>query len=237
VKIGNAAGAKRSNTMPYQNLINEFVNITKEIIGSHLTGIYLHGSLAMGCFHPKKSDIDFIVVIEDNISDEQKMRFMEHVVRLNYQAPPKGLEVSIVKREYCNPFVYPTPYELHFSPAHLQLFRNNPQDYIANMKGVDIDLAAHFSIINHYGIVLCGEETDTVFADVPAQDYIDSICADIENAEEDIIRQPIYDSQSVQGVGISKRRAVPLESGGWEMGDRKAGFRRFLSYFRCLAVL
>lgn len=178
--------------MPYQNMLDEFVNITQQIMEEKLTGIYLHGSMAMGCFNPKKSDIDLIVIVEDCISDTQKMQFMEQVVRLNEQAPAKGLEISVVKREYCNPFIYPTPFELHFSPMHLQWFYDDPQGYIENMKGVDIDLAAHFSIINHYGIVLYGEPVDAVFATVPRKDYIDSICADIENAAEDIINDPVY---------------------------------------------
>ena len=178
--------------MPYQNILDEFVNITRQIMKEKLTGVYLHGSMSMGCFNPKKSDIDLIVIVDDCISDTQKMQFMEQVVRLNKQAPAKGLEISVVKREYCNPFIYPTPFELHFSPTHLQWFYNDPQGYIENMKGVDIDLAAHFSIINHYGIVLYGEEVEAVFAIVPQKDYIDSICADIENAAEDIIDNPIY---------------------------------------------
>lgn len=178
--------------MPYQNILDEFVDITRQIMGEKLTGIYLHGSMAMGCFNAKKSDIDLIVIVEVGISDTQKMQFMELVVRLNKQAPAKGLEISIVKREYCNPFAYPTPFELHFSPAHLQWFRDDPQGYIEGMNGVDIDLAAHFSIINHYGIVLYGEAVEKVFAAVPKKDYVDSICADIKNAAEDITDDPVY---------------------------------------------
>lgn len=178
--------------MFYQKLMDEFVAVTKEIIGERLTGIYLHGSLAMGCFNPEKSDIDLIVIIEDDISDSQKMEFMKLVVGLNQQAPAKGLEISIVKRSYCKPFVYPTPFELHFSPMHLQWFSDNPQNYVENMRGEDKDLAAHVTIINKYGIVLCGEARDKVFADVPQENFVDSICSDMETAEEDIIEQPIY---------------------------------------------
>lgn len=178
--------------MPYQNLINEIVSVSREIIGEQLTGIYLHGSLAMGCFNPDKSDIDFIIVIGDNISDEQKMRFMERIVVLNGQAPAKGLEMSIVLRKYCHPFIYPTPFELHFSPTHLQCFCDRPQDYIQNMKGEDKDLAAHFTIIRQYGIVLYGEEIESVFAEVPRQNYVDSIWEDVRNAREEILKQPMY---------------------------------------------
>lgn len=178
--------------MLYQAVIDEFTAMSREIIGEKLTGIYLHGSMAMECFNPKKSDIDLLVVVENDINDVQKMEFMKQVVKLNELAPAKGLEISIVKREYCNPFVYPTPFELHFSPMHLQWFRNNPKNFVEKMKGEDKDLAAHFTIINKYGIVLYGEKIGHVFGAVSKKDYVESIWSDVEGAREEIAEDPIY---------------------------------------------
>ena len=178
--------------MNYENLLNQFVDRMKEILNENLTGIYLHGSLAMGCFNSRKSDLDLIVITENLISDLQKMQIMQHIVRLNEDAPPKGLEISFVLRKWCKPFAYPTPFELHFSPTHLKRFMEDPVDYIEKMKGIDIDLAAHFSIINRFGVVLYGEEIEQVFSEVPEEYYRQSICADIENAVNDIIGNPIY---------------------------------------------
>lgn len=178
--------------MPYQNLLDVITAKCEEIFGTKLVGVYLHGSLAMGCFNPDKSDIDLIIVVEGDISDRQKLIFMESIVGLNEKAPAKGLELSVVKRKYCKPFLYPTPFELHFSPAHLKWFHDAPQNYIENMKGEDKDLAAHFTVINKYGIALYGETVEDVFALVPRDDYMDSIYADIENAEQDILSDPVY---------------------------------------------
>ncbi len=175
-----------------QNVLDEFVKNCREIMGEQLTGVYLHGSMAFGCFNPQKSDIDLIVVIEENLTDAQKMEFMSRVAELNKKAPAKGLEFSVVKRSVCRPFVYPTPFELHFSPAHLQWFLENPDDYIRNMKGEDRDLAAHFTVINSAGITLFGEEIRNVFGEVPGRDYADSIRRDVESAGEDILQEPIY---------------------------------------------
>lgn len=204
--------------MPYQFILEEIVNKSKEVLGTNLTGVYLHGSMAMGCFNPDKSDIDLIIVVENDISDNQKSEWMKHIVSLNRQAPPKGLEISIVKRKYCDPFVYPTPFELHFSSMHLQWFQDDPQDYIEKMKGEDIDLAAHFTILRNYGVTLWGEKIEAVFAPVPRQDYLDSICADAENAKEDILEDPIYITLNLcrilafvrEGLYLSKK-----EGGKW----------------------
>lgn len=178
--------------MRYDELLRRLAETSQAIFGENLTGIYLHGSAAMGCFQEKKSDLDLILVVEEDIPDTEKLQFMEHVIKWNEEAPAKGIELSIVKRQFCNPFVYPTPFEIHFSQAHLQWYRENPRDYVDRMKGVDRDLAAHFTIIGRYGIVLYGKPVPEVFGPVPREDYIDSIVSDIENAEENILEDPVY---------------------------------------------
>ena len=178
--------------MKYDDLLRRFTEMSLTVFGENLAGVYLHGSLAMGCFNPEKSDLDLILIVERDISDDQKLTFLNQVVELNREAPPKGLELSVVKREHCAPFVYPTPFEFHFSPAHLALALEDPEAYIQKLQGTDKDLGAHFTIINHYGIVLYGEKISGVFAPVPMADYIDSIWSDVEGAREEILENPVY---------------------------------------------
>ena len=173
-------------------VINCFVEKSKEILQGNLVGVYLHGSAVMGCYNPAKSDIDLIVVVKDSIEDKVKRSFMDMLVELNSKGPAKGIEMSIVKQGVCKPFVYPTPFELHFSVAHLGWYVKNPDDYISKMKGEDKDLAAHFTIITHHGKCLYGVSIKDVFADVPVQDYVDSIWNDIADAEEEITANPMY---------------------------------------------
>ncbi|MDE5867018.1 MAG: DNA polymerase subunit beta, partial [Lachnospiraceae bacterium] len=150
----------------YESLLDSLVQQSKNILGDNLVGIYLHGSAVMGCFNDKKSDIDFIVVIKTDISNELKRQYMSMAVELNKQAPTKGIEFSIVRENVCNPFVYPTPFELHFSITHLNWYLSDSEDYIEKMKGTDKDLAAHFTIIYHRGKTLFGKDIKEVFAKV-----------------------------------------------------------------------
>ena len=46
----------------YKEFLNIFAEKSKSVLGKNLIGIYLHGSLVFGCFNPKKSDIDLILV-------------------------------------------------------------------------------------------------------------------------------------------------------------------------------
>lgn len=172
----------------------------------------------MGCYNEKKSDIDLLAVVKQVIPDNIKHRFMDMVVELNTYAPSKGIELSIVKSEVCNPFVYPTPFELHFSIAHLEWYKNNPSDYIDKMKGTDKDLAAHFTIIYHRGKCLYGKDIKDVFGAVSKEYYFDSIRSDIEEAETEITDNPTYIILNLCRVLAYKKEGLILskqEGGNW----------------------
>jgi len=199
-------------------ITENFVEQTIDILGNNLVGVYLHGSAAMGCYNAEKSDIDLLVVIHNDMSDEEKLRYMDMIVELNKLAPTKGLELSIIKKSVCKPFVYPTPFELHFSVAHLEWYKSNPQDYILKMNGADKDLAAHITILYHRGICLWGEEIHDVFEAVGEKEYFDSIWYDIECAEEDILENPVYVILNLCRVLAFKKENLILskqEGGNW----------------------
>ena len=205
--------------MDAQNdLLENFVTQSQKILGDDLIGIYLHGSAAMGCYNENKSDIDLLVVVKEAIPYSTKHRFMDMVVELNAFAPPKGIECSIVKRQVCDPFVYPTPFELHFSVAHLKWYKTDPFDYIAKMKGTDKDLAAHFTMIRHRGKCLFGGDIKDVFGAVRKEYYFDSIWNDIKDAESEIMDNPTYIILNLCRVLAYKREELILskqEGGQW----------------------
>jgi streptomycin 3"-adenylyltransferase len=224
---------KQGNSMEeYRDLFEHFVQQNIEILGDDLVGVYLHGSAVMGCLNSEKSDLDLLVVVKNDIPDETKRRYMDMVTELNKEAPAKGLELSIVKEAVCNPFVYPTPFELHFSIAHLEWYQSNPNDYVEKMKGTDKDLAAHITIIRHRGKTLCGKEIKDVFSDVSKEYYFDSIWYDIENAGKDIISNPMYIilnlcrvlAYAEDGLILSKK-----EGGLWGISNTPGKFRDLIS--------
>lgn len=207
--------------MLYDDLLTRFTTMSKEVLGDNLVGIYLHGSAVMDCFNAQKSDLDLILVVDRPLSDGVKLAFLAELVRLNAEAPAKGFELSVVRRAVCAPFVYPTPYELHFSNAYLDRVKSEPERYIAEVVGCDRDLAAHFTIIGHYGRVLYGAPIGEVFGAVPRADYIDSIRFDIEHAREDILQNPIYMALNLCRVLAYLRQSLVLsKKAGGEWGLR-----------------
>lgn len=178
--------------MDYQPLLQEIVERYTDILSDNLIGIYCHGSIVFGCFNWDKSDIDFIVVVNHELSQKTKLELLEVLETLRKQAPPKGFEMSVVLRKYCSNFEYPTPYELHFSNGCLKCYLENALILCGNDFKTDYDLAAHFTVIKQIGIALCGLPIADVFGNIPKENYINSIQLDIQEAKTDISDNPVY---------------------------------------------
>ena len=220
-----------------ERLAELFAERSRQILGEDLAGVYLHGSAAMGCYNPAKSDLDLIVVVRGRPDDRRKRAFMDMVTELSSLLPCReethaGIEMSIVLREVCDPFVYPTPFELHFSPMHLAWYRRDPEDYIRKMNGTDRDLAAHFTVIRNRGRCLYGLPVGAVFGEVPAADYLDSIRDDIAGAREEIAGNPMYLTLNLarvlaylsEGAVLSKK-----EGAEWGLRNLPEKYRPLLS--------
>jgi len=181
----------RRTIVKHKDLLSAIAEQYKHILRENLVGIYVHGSIGFGCFHWDRSDIDFIAVVKKPLSQAEKAQLLDVLTACSSQAPPKGLEMSIVLAEHCNTFLYPTPYELHFSKDCWAAYLDNPLSLCHDETKTDADLAAHFTVIKAVGIRLCGEPIAEVFGNIPKEDYLDSICKDIEQAKECVIDNPV----------------------------------------------
>lgn len=129
--------------MDTQLLLDTLQHRFAATLGEILVGIYIHGSIAFGCFRWETSDIDLVVVVDSKIDAPTKLRLLEVLTSLLPQAPPKGFEMSVVHKENCLRFIYPTPYELHFSNHWLHAYRTDPLAICGDEVKTDPDLATH----------------------------------------------------------------------------------------------
>lgn len=173
-------------------ILEKIREIYQNALINKLVGIYVHGSIAFQCFNWDKSDIDFLVVVKEPLTQQEKETIISELLILDKSCPPKGLEMSVILESVCRPFQYPTPYELHFSNSHKERFQENLVEYCREMNGLDKDLAAHIMVINQVGITLCGKDKNQVFGPVSKKDYIDSIMYDIMEVQEEILDNPVY---------------------------------------------
>ena len=51
-------------------LLHEIRRTHMEILGENLVGLYLHGSIAFGCFNPQKSDVDYITAVREPLAPD-----------------------------------------------------------------------------------------------------------------------------------------------------------------------
>lgn len=166
--------------------LNTILNLIKDnipkILENNVIGIYLHGSIIFNDFEWDKSDIDFIVIVKNRISLQQKEKIISFILKINKYCPKKGLEMSIIQHRNINPFVYPTPFELHYSNYYYFVCKKNLKEFCQNMNGLDKDLATHCKLIISRGITLYGLPIDHVFSEVPELYFIDSIFNDIKDS-------------------------------------------------------
>ncbi|MEO8392287.1 MAG: aminoglycoside adenylyltransferase domain-containing protein [Chloroflexota bacterium] len=173
-----------------RDFLSAFVQIQRDAFGENLIGVYLHGSLVMESFNPISSDVDLLVVVRDRLSRDQKSALGQRLLQLSEQAPPNGLEMSILTASSLRDFQYPTPYELHFSNGNKDQFAQGTMDFADDQT--DPDLAAHFVITKARGLCLYGAPIDSIFPDVPAPYYLDSLAQDAEWSTQNIQRGADY---------------------------------------------
>lgn len=208
--------------MTAKKLLEKIAEEYRSILGTKLTGIYVHGSLAFGCYNEKMSDIDFIAAVNEPLSLDEKKAIIASLSQLEHNAPEKGFEMSVVLAEYCRNFVYPTPFELHYSAAYRRDAANDIEFFCERMYGEDHDLAAHFTVIREVGFAVCGEPISNLFGEVPRECYLDSITRDIAGAAEDIEYNPVYYTLNLCRVlsYIESGKVHSKEQGAqWAMGN------------------
>ncbi|MCE3200156.1 nucleotidyltransferase domain-containing protein [Paenibacillus sonchi] len=82
--------------MQVEPILDRFTAIFREELEADLAGIYLHGSLAMGCFNPVGSDIDILVVIRTPLPHARAARIAQKLLALRDDIA-NGLEILIYR--------------------------------------------------------------------------------------------------------------------------------------------
>ncbi len=135
-----------------EQILDRFTAIFREKLEADLTGIYLHGSLAMGCFNPVGSDIDILVVIRTPLPHARAARIAQKLLALRDDIA-NGLEISVIREAVLASVTCPTPCELHFSdyyrgrtlygePLAMQYPPVNPSAYLGSILHDIADAAA-----------------------------------------------------------------------------------------------
>src|SRR5690242_11526777 len=77
-------------------VVREFLTNLQAILGSHFRGMYLSGSLALGDFDPRSSDIDFVVVTDLELADDLVEALREMHAQFDASGSPWAAKVDAV---------------------------------------------------------------------------------------------------------------------------------------------
>lgn len=150
-----------------------------ETLGPNLVGVYLHGSLALSCFNPARSDVDVLVVSTRELASEARRRLVE--LLLHRSGNPYPIELSVLTEADLKPWRYPTPYDFHFGESlRPKLLQELARGSLTLPAGPDTDLAGHIGLLRERGEVLAGPPIDEVFPPVPEADFLHSILSDLQ---------------------------------------------------------
>lgn len=61
-----------------KSLMEQYVTGLQDIfVNEKLIGVYVYGSIALGAFHLETSDVDFVTVTREAVSEAQKLQISE----------------------------------------------------------------------------------------------------------------------------------------------------------------
>jgi predicted nucleotidyltransferase len=157
-------------------------------------GIYLHGSLAMGCFHPARSDLDLLVVTAERAKLAALRTWADLLLRLSMH--PHPVEISMLLAAPLQPWQHPYPFAFHYSEA----WRSRMAEDMASeawrnwgeQPRYDPDLAAHLTVLHRRGIRLAGMPAAGLLPEPAWTDYLAAILEDFDWAKVNVDGDPVY---------------------------------------------
>ena len=183
--------------------IDNVAEIWRRQLGSALTGIYIHGSMALGCFLEGTSDIDILIVCSERIPREKRISIAKEIVELD--GKPCPLEMSAVTEGAVKPWRFPTVCQFHYSnywtERYKKLFSGESNEcYVTDNDFEDADIASYIKLILQCGICVCGKPICEVFCDVPDIDFWRGISCDVDDYDFNAYN-PEYFSSNILILG------------------------------------
>ncbi|MFC2172339.1 aminoglycoside adenylyltransferase domain-containing protein [Acidobacteriota bacterium] len=161
----------------------------------NLVGIYIHGSLAFGCFNPDLSDIDILAVTQIGMNCRLKRKLIRYIMDLSLKPAPIDIHFLDLSRFY--PWHHPAPYDLHYSEEKRLQFSAEMEDgsweQWNDKELSDPALASYITALNHTGVTRWGEAAADVFPDVPANDLRNALIEEwCRNRQSNKITSPVH---------------------------------------------
>jgi len=224
----------RQHPTPYPDVnavLGDFLSRIQTILGDHFCGMYLSGSLALGDFAAHRSDIDFVVATDAEVSGDLLSSLRAMHARFNAGDSPWATEVEAA--------YIPRDALRRYDPAdarHPHIERG--ADETLDMDEFGSDWIVQRSILREHGIVLAGPDPKTLIDPVLPDDLRRAVAAlmdewwgPMRDDPAPLLRQHIgyqayavltmcrilstLDSGAVVSKPVAARRAQGVRGGRW----------------------
>lgn len=156
----------------------------------HFSGMYLHGSLALGGFQPARSDLDIIVTTSERISVQAEKAAVELLLRVSKFPAP--IDIWFLDEHDLASFQQPLPFTLHYNERLRERFQldlsSDTWQHWNDRSHTDPRFAMYLTVLQHKGICLAGKAIDEEFPHVPEQVFIDVLVASFREARAHYLR-------------------------------------------------
>jgi len=149
--------------------VNEILNLlltnVKEILGNQFIGMYLYGSLSSGDFNPETSDVDFLFVTADSLSDEtiSKLEVMHNQTWATSLKRTGKLEGAYVPRELIR----------RHDPNGAPCPTINEGKFYLDRPGSDWIIQRH--VVREHGVIIEGPDPKTLIDFVTPDEIRESV--------------------------------------------------------------
>ncbi len=234
---GGPSGAGRPGE-PVEDWLGRLVDALAACLGPNLEGVYLHGSLAMGCFAAASSDVDLVLAVAAPLAEGDRAALRD--LLLSRSGRPYPVELSVMTREERFPWRHPAPFSWHYSEAwRSAMAAEAAGGPTAPLPARDPDLAAHITMLHARGRPLRGMPLAAAFPEVPRRDFLDAVFTRDAGACLDSLRKaPVDGVLNLCRLGLyarTGRLGSKREGGVWALrqGDlpEPASVRRALGRY------
>jgi len=132
-------------------------------LGPVLTGLYLHGSGALGGWSAERSDVDLLGVVARRLGRRAKLVVAARLLHPAFACPGRrGLELSLVTASVATAPPPRPPFELHVTTAPPE-----PSSHLGGPGATDPDLLLDLAVCRRSGVAVSGAPPEEVFAEPP----------------------------------------------------------------------
>lgn len=198
-------------------VLRETISEIQSATQSNLIGVYLCGSLAMGCYNPRSSDVDIMMVTKQRLSKEERKSIIR-CLKETY-SKERRIELSVVCENAIRNPQYPMMVDLQFEDWGGICENRRDKEILSNLYTT-----------KERGFCVWGAPIRDLFSEVPARYHLVSVIEDIQQRRRHLHEKPenigyditvywILGSCRVLAFIREERVLSKLEGGHWGIAN------------------